>query len=80
MRHLMEKAEAYARHFQLEQAGHRNQADSRYTDLHNAIAAHSQAVCRSSIAAYIEGKQGSAYHPAYTPWEAEAWNTGRQAG
>lgn len=76
MNHLIDLIESYARHFQLEQQGHLNRADDYFSRLHSSLAAHSEAVSRSSVVAYREGLAGVPYNPGYQPWEAEAWETG----
>lgn len=37
-----------------------------------------QAIVRSSIVAFNEGRHGVPYHPGYTEHEAMAWETGRK--
>lgn len=76
MNHIIAKAESYARHFHMEQQGHRNQADQHYTSLCEALVATAEAVSRSSVVAYREGRQGMPTHPDYQPWELEAWRSG----
>ena len=76
MTHLIDLIESYARHYLLEQHGYRSDADERFSRLHSAIATHSQAVSRSSVVAYREGRQGSPASPAYHEWELEAWRSG----
>ena len=78
MNHLIHKIEAYARHYQLEQAGHTNQADAQFSAVYDALAAHTEAVSRSSVVAYREGLLGVPFNHAYTQWEIEAWNSGRK--
>lgn len=77
MNHLIDKAEAYARHFLLEQNGYKNQADGKFSELRQALIDHSQAVSRASLVAYREGRSGSPASPNYAPWEWEAWECGR---
>ena len=77
MNHLTNHAESYARHFLLESHGYRNKADKHFSRLVSALDAHTEAVSRSSVVAYREGLKGIGYNPAYQPWEAEAWQSGR---
>lgn len=78
MKHITDLIESYARHFHMEQQGHLNRADDYFSRLHSSLVTHSEAVSRSSVVAYREGLAGVPYNPAYQPWEAEAWESGRK--
>lgn len=39
-----------------------------------------EAIVRSSIVAYKEGRNGESYHPGYTEHESMAWEIGRKEG
>lgn len=77
MNYLINLIESYARHTQLEAHGHLNDADGHFSRVHQALVTHSEAVSRSSVVAYREGLNGVAFNPSYQPWEAEAWQSGR---
>lgn len=77
MNHILDKAEAYARHFLLEQNGYLNQADERFSELRWSLIDYGQAVSRASLVAYREGRSGAPASPNYQSWEWEAWECGR---